>query len=178
MKVNDIVLKEERLDELAPIIVGGMAITWGAITAAITAAFIVWTLYDVFELLERNNFIETWEDVEDISEDDWFIIGLMIGFAGLPWARKGAGWLFNKVFPDSWKSQIARFTKNQFMKKFKKATPAEKDITKPAKQSLAQKANLPPAAEKAAKAIGYVAGVPLGSKADDALNTALDNIAP
>lgn len=180
MKVNEVVIKEERIDELAPIVVGGMAISMGAIIAAISAAFLVWTAYDIWQLLKRNDFIEDgWdlrkqlENLGDIPEEDWYFIGILIGFAAAPWARKPGKWLLDKILPDSWKTKIAQFTKEQFMKKFKKVKA--EDLTK-AKDTPPPPVKLPPAAEKTSKAIGAASGA--GYAGTHKFDDVVDNLSP
>lgn len=157
MLVNEI-LREKRLDEIAPFVIGGLTIPviLGYISAAVTA----YTVIEIYQFINKYQ-----ENPDEITDDDWGDISIDIALAAVPALGKLGKPLILKMIPTWIKKKLGDFTKNAVLKKLN----AEKaDISK--KYGAATYAGKTPAQIKQIKTKRRLALAKANQKAKQKLN--------
>lgn len=111
MKVNEIV-REERLDEAAPLIAGlSVPVILGYISAAMTA----YTALEIYQFVQKYQ-----ENPEDVSEDEWGDIFVDIAIAAVPAVAKLGKPMILKMLPRSWKNWGGKWIRDKINAKLLK----------------------------------------------------------
>lgn len=132
MKVNEIV-REERLDEVAPIIIGGIALT--QIITAVSAFFTAMTLIDLYKFIDNYG-----EDPESITDDQWFDVFLDVTLLAIPSLSKFGKPYIAKLIPASWKKYAGDYTRGIVLKRYRAERTAANAKFGKAKQASAPNA--------------------------------------
>jgi hypothetical protein len=123
MRAYEIISENDQLNEVVPVIAG---LSFGAVMAGLTAYFAVTSAYEVWKILEKNNY-----EPDKMSDDDWTDIAWEILPLAIPVAGKYIGKATKLMLPKAITSKLGQLVKGKMSSitgGFKKTGTAAKAV--------------------------------------------------
>lgn len=112
MKAYEILAERQQLNEFAPLVIGGLAVTWGVVLTTVSTALTAYGAYETYQFMQKRQF-----NIDNMTDEDWDVLSIDLALMLVPGLAKIGKSALTKYLPASFKSKLVNIVKPLVQKK-------------------------------------------------------------